>query len=295
VDNNIKKILETLSNQIDSNELTAAVKADNFEGEFAISDDGLSSILSQTKDLLTVDSAVANPIVVKKVNEESYPKHMKTALLKVEAPLKAIYEKLGIEVSSDEFVSDKISEIKDKIEAIEQSSAKGENKEVIDALNKELREARESLENKDSEFEQKLREKEEAFVQKSIRAKFDLKANQYNWADIYSDPDLKRALIEQKWNKINAKAHLKLDENGEILPMQKDMPEKELYLEGGNQVANLQTMLDQEFVNYTKKSAPEKVNKSPEQKTQGKDLSPQEQANLNEFNAQKRKFAESVR
>ena len=53
MDKSVKKILEHLNNQIDSNELTAALTADNFAGEYALSEDGLTAILTQTSELLT--------------------------------------------------------------------------------------------------------------------------------------------------------------------------------------------------------------------------------------------------
>ena len=63
-----------------------------------------------------------------------------------------------------------------------------------------------------------------------------LKANGYTWADNYSDPELKEALLEKKWNKLNAKAHFKLD-GDDIGVFQKDMPDKELY--NGNKLENI--------------------------------------------------------
>ncbi len=92
MDKSITSILEALSNQIDSKELAAALKADNFEGEYALSDDGITSILNQTKGLLSVDSAINNADVIEKISKDLYPKHMKTALAKREEQLKPIFD-----------------------------------------------------------------------------------------------------------------------------------------------------------------------------------------------------------
>jgi hypothetical protein len=271
VDESIKKILGVLNNQIDSVELNAAIKADNFEGEFAISEDGLTAIISQTQELLSIESAVANPSVIERINKDSYPKHMKSALSKVEEKLKPIYDKVGVDYSSAEYLSDLIGEIEAKID---ESASKGDNKGVIESLNKELREAKEALDNKDQEFNTKIQERDAGYLAERIKDKFTLQANQYKWADAYSDLDLKKAILSQKWEKINAKAHLKLSEDGEILLMQKDMPDKELY--NGNKIETFQSLLEPELEPYLKKSDPKKVNKVEASTKDAPELTPRQ-------------------
>ena len=271
MDESIKKILGVLNNQIDSVELNAAIKADNFEGEFAISEDGLTAIISQTQELLSIESAVANPSVIERINKDSYPKHMKSALSKVEEKLKPIYDKVGVDYSSAEYLSDLIGEIEAKID---ESASKGDNKGVIESLNKELREAKEALDNKDQEFNTKIQERDAGYLAERIKDKFTLQANQYKWADAYSDLDLKKAILSQKWEKINAKAHLKLSEDGEILLMQKDMPDKELY--NGNKIETFQSLLEPELEPYLKKSDPKKVNKVEASTKDAPELTPRQ-------------------
>ena len=277
----IKKILGVLNNQIDSTELNAAIKADNFEGEFAISEDGLTAIISQTQELLSVDSAVANPTVIERVNKDSYPKHMKSALSKVEDKLRPLYDKLGIDTSNAEYLSDLIGDIEAKIT---ESASKGDNKEVIESLNNELRLAKEALDIKDEEFNTKILERDASYLAERLYDKFTLTANDYNWADAYSDGDLKKAILSQKWNKLNANAHLKLSDEGDILVMQKDMPEKELY--NGNKIATFQSLLEPELEPYLKKSDAKKVNKTEPSKKDEPELTPKQQQMI----AQKAKF-----
>ena len=267
----IKQILGVLNNQIDSVELNAAIKADNFEGEYAISEDGLNAIISQTQELLSIESAVANPSVIERINKESYPKHMKSALSKVEEKLKPIYDKVGVDYSSAEYLSDLIGEIEAKID---ESASKGDNKGVIESLNKELREAKEALDNKDEEFNSKIQERDAGYLAERIKDKFTLQANQYKWADAYSDLDLKKAILNQKWEKINAKAHLKLSEDGEILLMQKDMPDKELY--NGNKIETFQSLLEPELEPYLKKSDPKKASKVEASTKDAPELTPRQ-------------------
>jgi hypothetical protein len=288
VDKSFIELLKTVGNQIDHAELNAAIKADNFEGEFALSEDGLASAKDQVGKLLTLEAAVNNSTVIEKINKESYPKHMKTALTKVEDQLRPIMDKLGIDLEGAEFISDKIGDIEDKLS---EAMASGDKKEVIEKLNEELRLAREVPTKLEQEFNTKIQEKEESYRVEKLRDKFILKANEFIWADAYADKDLKRALLNQKWDKINAKAHLTLSDEGDIRLMQKDMPEKELY-DGNNKLMTFQSLLEPELEPYLKKSSPEKVTTTVSPKADTKVLNPQEARNLKEQNAQREMYAQ---
>lgn len=285
MDKSYIELLKTVGNQIDNAELNEAIKNNNFDN--ALSEEGLASAKEQVGKLLTLESAVNNPEVIEKINKDSYPKHMKTALTKVETQLKPVMEMLGVDLNGAEFVSDKIGDLEQKIsEAI----ASGDKKEVIEKLNEELRQAREVPNNLQAEFEQKLKEQEDAFRTEKLRDKFILKANEFQWAEAYADKDLKRALLKEKWEKINAKAHLTLSEDGDIRLMQKDMPDKELY--DGNKIMTFQSLLEPELAPYLKKSNPPatetttQVDAKPDKK-----LSAREQRNLAELAAQKKMYA----
>ena len=126
MDNSFIELIKVVGNQIDNDELNKAIKEDKFEGEFALSEDGLTLAKKQVSELLTIDSAVANPLVIEKINKDSYPKHMKTALSKVELPLKELMDNLGVDYSDAEFISDKIGDLKEKIaEAASKGDSKG--------------------------------------------------------------------------------------------------------------------------------------------------------------------------
>lgn len=283
MDKVVKDILETLNNQINSNELSAALKAESFEGEYALSDTGLLNIVSQTKELFTLESAVNNPSVIERINKDSYPKHMKTIMNKFEDKLKPVMDKLGIDYTEAEFISDKIGDIEEKIN---QAAAKGDNKEVIEALQKELRELHSANESREEEFNNKIQENEQSYIAKSIKDKFILTANNYTWAEAYSDHDLKGALLDKKWDKINAIATLKLSDTGEIKVYQKDSPELELY--EGNKIQTFQSLLEPEINAYLKKSSPEKVTKAETTPTSDR---PEMSAKKAQMIAQRQKFA----
>ncbi|MFY0654983.1 MAG: hypothetical protein JXQ96_23330 [Cyclobacteriaceae bacterium] len=282
MDNSFIELIKVIGNQIDNDELTKAIKEDKFDGEFALSEDGLNLAKKQVSQLLTIESAVANPTVVEMITKDTWMKHKKTALTQVEEKLKPIYDKMGIDYSDAEFISDKIGDIEEKLsEAI----SKGDNKSVVDSLNKELREAKESLESREQEIENKINEVRNEYAARDLRREYELKANDYQWADVYSNPDLKKAILNQKWEKLNAKAHLKLSEDGNIQVMQKDMPDKELY--EGNKIMTFQSLLEPEISDFLKKSSPEKKTKSNEQnQVVQDDLTPKQK----EMIAQKEKF-----
>ena len=281
MDNSFIELIKSIGNQIDNDELTKAIKEDKFDGEFALSEDGLNLAKKQVSELLTLDSAVDNPAVIERINKDSYPKHMKTALSKVEEQLKPIMSKLGIELDGAEFISDKIGDIESKLS---EALSSGDSKGVIESLNKELRQAKEALEGSEQDLESKINEVRSEYAAKELFNTYKLKANNYQWADVYTDPDLKEAILNQKWEKIKAKAHLKLD-GGEIVPMQKDMPDKELY--DGNKIMTFQSLLEPEIQGFLKKSDPPKaVRKEGQREEAPNDLTPKQR----EMIAQKAKF-----
>ena len=179
---------------------------------------------------------------------------MKSALSKVESNLKPILDKLGIDYSQREFISDAIQDIEPKIS--EMSS--GDNKGLIESLNEDIRNSKDALTKQADEFQQQLKQRDEDILADKIRGIYKSKATEKQWAEAYSMPDVKTAILGQVWNKINAKATLKLSDTGEISVMQKEFPDKELY--DGNKVQTFQSLLEPEFEAYLKKSAPENVN-----------------------------------
>ena len=283
MDKSVKTILEALNNQIDSNELAAALKADNFEGEYALSEDGVNAILSQTKGLLSVQSAINNPDIIERVSKDLYPKHMKTFMTKFEDKLKPVLDKLGIDYSHKEYISDAIQDIEPKLA---QLSAGGDNKDLINSLNEDLRQAKEALIKREEDFQNELKQRDERLLAEKIQQIYKSKATEKPWAEAYSIPDVKDAILDKVWNKVVSKAHLKLTETGDIVPMQKEFPDKELY--DGNKVLTFQSLLEPEFEPFLKKSTPENVNTTgtkPEKQYSEKEL-----ARIAEFKRQKEQF-----
>lgn len=282
MDKAIKTILETLNNQIDSNELTTSLKADKFEGEYALSEDGITSIIDQTKGLLSVESAINNADIIEKISKDLYPKHMKSALIKVEENLKPVLDKLGIDYSNLEFVSDAIKDIGPKLGEL----TSGDKQELIDSLNEDLRVSKEALTTQGTEFEDQLKKRDNDILKDKLHTIYKSKATEKQWADAYNIPDVKDAILNQVWSKINAKAFLKLTDNGEIVPMQKEFNDKELY--DGNKVATFQSLLEPELDAYLKKSEPVKIIENGG----GQQLSEKDKAGIAEYERRKKAAAQ---
>ena len=288
MDKTFIELLKTVGNQIDHAELNAAIKADNFEGEYALSEDGLTSAKEQVGKLLTLESAINNPTVIESINKEYYPQHVKTAYKKFDSTLLPLLNKLGIDHTKYEFISESIADIEEALEKAKEGGG-SDNKDLIDSLKADLLKANESLQGKDEEFNIKMNEKDASYELEKLKDQFFLKANEFTWADAYADKDLKRALLNQKWDKINANAHLKLDD-GEIIVRQKDMPDKEIY-DDGNKIITFQSMLEPELEPYLKKSNPDKVRTEQTKEKPVKELSAQEAKNLAELARQRNMYA----
>lgn len=286
MDKGVKEILKTLSIQIDNSDLSSAIAADNFE----LSEEAIEDIVGKTKSLLTKEGAKHDKDIAEYYANDLYPKHKKSATSYIEQQLKPILDKLGVDYTKNEYISDAIPDLANKIEDIYSGKVNGKQNDLVESLKKDLEEANKQLQEKDSEFTKKLEETESAFKTQSLKKEFILKANNYTWADVYNDPDIKDSILEKKWNELNAKAHLTLSDDGEIQVFQKDMPDKELY--EGNTKLTFQNLLEPGIEKYLKKSSP-----SSEAKKEVKDesLTPQQKANREAIMAARKKFQESER
>jgi len=243
-----KKALECLDNQIDSSELSKAIKEDKFDGEFALSEDGLKDLKTKVAELLTIESAVANQTVIERVNKDSYPKHMKTALTKVEEKLKPLMDKFGVDYS-DGYASDKLEELGEAIEA----QSKGDEGSVkLLESQKETREVKLELKQKVADHVEEIRQLNTDNDMTALRSVFNYKVTDQKWADVYNIPDVKESIINSKWDKLLSNAVPKLDK-GEILLFQRDNPELRIFGDD-NKELSFQSWRETEFSDIIKKS-----------------------------------------
>ena len=270
-----KKLLIALNDQINLSELQTAVKEDKWSGEFDLTDEGFESASSQLKGLLSLDAAKNNKDLAEYFAKDLYPKHKKSATQAIEEKLIRLYDKFGVDYSKYNYPSEAIEELEEKVD---QTASSGDSKKLIDSLKADLQMEKDSNAKLSEEAENRIKEMESNYAQKELYKTYQLKANQYPWADAYSDPELRSALLKSKWEKLNAKAQMKLSDEGEILLFQKDMPDKELY--NGNKIETFQTLLEPELEPFLKKSTPEKANATKEPKKEAPELTAKQQAML---------------
>lgn len=284
-----KKILIALNNQIDSKELAQAVKEDKWEGEFEPSDDGILNIIEQTTSLYSFDSAVNNPKVIEQIRQEIYPDIKAKSLSWVEKQLKPVYDKLGIEYKDLEYLSDGLKELDGAIDGLMTGSHSDEERKLVESLKKDKENLSNTLSLKEDEFknelEAKISELKNEYSQKELWRTYKEEATSKPWADVYSDPELRDAILEKKFHKITAKANLKISEDGKIQVFQKDMPDKELY--EGTKKVEFHDLLTPEIDPYLKKSDPVKpVERNPLITSKSEELTANQRAMI----AQRAKF-----
>lgn len=275
---NWKEVLIALNNAVESKELQSAVKAGNFSGEFEPSEEGVKAIKEQINKLYSYDSAISNPDIIEAINKDNYPRHKKTAMKFVEDKLKPIFEKLGVDLSDKEYVSDGLHDLDDKIESLltaKSGKTDEETKNLIASYKKDIEEANKLLSLSKENNEKEISELKGQYETKELRTAYKLKANEYKWADAYTDSEVREAILDKKWDKLTAKANLKLSENGEILVFQKDIPDKELY--EGTKKVTFQSMFEPEINTFLKKSEPQtKPNNSIPSNGKTEELSPKQ-------------------
>ena len=255
-----KEILIQLNDLVESKELKAAVKAGNFSGEFEPSKEGIDVIKEQLGKLYNYDSAVSNPEIIEAINKDNYPKHKKTAMKFVEDKLKPIFAKLDIDLSDKEYVADGLHDLDDRIEGLlskKTGKSDDETQKLINSYKEDIKKANELLSLKDSEWNEKYTARENEYSTKELRNAYKLKAKEYKWADAYADTEIQDAILDKKWDKITAKAHLKLSDDGNLMVFQKDMPDKEIY--EGTKKVTFQTLFEPEIDSFLKKSNPQPV------------------------------------
>jgi len=249
------KILKIVNSLIDSNELTQAIKAEKFDGEYALSEDGIEAIKSQLSGLMTREAALRDKKVRDEIASELYPVQRKTALKKVESQLKEAYEVLGIDYSDVEFISDKADLIPEAIKSMKiADKGKVDNKELIESLKAERLKLAQEKDAIEASWVEKFNEQEKSYKEKFLKDKFLLKATSKPFITAYEEDRVKKGILNDIYDELNSQAHLTLSESGEIQLFEKDFPDKELLI--GNKKAEFQNLLDEKLERYLQKSKP---------------------------------------
>lgn len=248
------KLLEEYSKVIDSNELSQAVKAKSFVGEYALSEEAVESIVKQTAGLMTIEGAIRNKDIKETLAKELKVLHKKSFLSKVEEDLKPAYEALGIDYSDTEFLSDKAGEIAERIKALKAKGSSVDNKELLASLENDKKELSLQIKEAKEEGQRQAIEIRSEFENKELRREFDKQATRKTWLTAFSDvEDMRDSYLDKKWNKLLAIAKPKMDgQNVKLFHI--DQPDKEYY--EGNTKVELSNFIDREFDEVYQKSRP---------------------------------------
>jgi hypothetical protein len=285
-----KELLKELSKRLNSNALSAAVGASNLS-DVKFDDASWGEITGQLNGLLTKDAALADKEILESVKKSIFPQHKKTILEEFEGKLKPLASKFGINVTganANEMFDVFAGEIEKKVT--------GQNPDA-DNLVKSLKADKEALASKLVEFESNYVPKSELdkiqsdFRSKQLQKEFFLKTNSHQLADVYNDPRIKKALINDIYNEITSTARLDFneDESG-IRVLQKDL-DKELYV--NNKPVKFDDLISEKLQPYLKKSEPAKPTKTAQSNKQIEPIN--HKPNVSAFAAQKAKYLESMK
>jgi len=285
-----KELLKELSKRLNSNALSAAVGASNLS-DVKFDDASWGEITGQLNGLLTKDAALADKEILESVKKSIFPQHKKTILEEFEGKLKPLASKFGINVTganANEMFDVFAGEIEKKVT--------GQNPDA-DNLVKSLKADKEALASKLLEFESNYVPKSEldnaqsAFKAKQLQKEFFLKTNSHQLADVYNDPRIKKALINDIYNEITSTARLDFDEDESgIRVLQKDL-DKELYV--NNKPVKFDDLIFEKLQPYLKKSDPAKPTKTTQSSKQIEAIN--HKPNVSAFAAQKAKYLESMK
>jgi len=259
----VKDILKLLSAQITSNELSTIAGASNLE-EVEVTDDGYKEIKEQVSSLMTLEAATHNPEVEKEILKIKEPEIKNQTLFSVEKRLKAFAKIVGFDLEDKEKAHEILDIFDLKVKDLLSKGADEDTLKLIAAQKDEITDLNNQVLNTQKEGDEKLEVQKIESSQRELKSQFMLQAKSRNWADAYKGDEFNGIVLEKVWNTVNSKATL-TKKDGVIVPMQKDNPEKELFI--GNKKVTFQDLIDPEFEPYLKKSDPGGTGQGEETKT----------------------------
>jgi len=247
----VKDIIKLFASQVTSNGLSTIAAASDLK-DVKIEDDDYAEIKTAVTGLLTVESAVNNSDVEKEILDAKTPEIKAKILHAYEKRLINLAKVTGIDLGGAEKAWDMLDIFDKEIESKLGSNANEDATKLIESLKGDKDQLNQDILKQKSDHENNIQEQEEKFIQNDIKNKFELQAKSYEW-DSHLDDNARTAITAQNWGKVNNKAKLKILE-GDIVPMNKDNPDKELYI--GNKKQTFQDINDPLFEPYLKKSDP---------------------------------------
>ena len=219
-------VAKLLSGQINSNELSASVGASD-PLSVQISDEEFEKIQDQVKGLMTMDSAINSPEVAKAIKpklindlgSELRGEAKKSIYETIEGKFTELGNDLGLDLSGK-----KLDEQLGMIKAAKTKEGSSKTAQDYEKLNQDFLKFKEQAE---QEKENLIKEHKNS----QINAKLMAKMSSVPLAKAYQDPVIKNSLMEGVLKQVRSKAHLDLDETGEIKLFNPDNKDMELFVE----------------------------------------------------------------
>lgn len=237
----LKQFIEAVNKIIQDDELTAIAGASNI-AEAELTDEGLTRINEKLGGFLTKESAMNNVEIRDALKKEFYPLHKKTFLGNIDNHLS---ENVSVLFGDDKVTElDSIESTEDKIKrVIEWTKVLKKSKSNDEDLKKSLQTYQDKLEQSQKLHETALSEKDKEIVslknghnQALVKSEFNRLTNSYELAEAYKLDGVKKAILDNIYTEINAKATLKLHpELGSISLYEKSDANVELY-EGSKRI-----------------------------------------------------------
>ena len=213
-------ILKVVSNQINNNEVSAALGASE-PWMIDISDEEFNSATSQIKGMMTLDSAVNNVEVANAIKpkvradiESELKRELKSSMYgNLESKIEKLGDKLGIDLKG--------KKLDDQVDALSKISL-GQSSQDLEKIHNDFAKYKE-----DSEM--KIKEEQGKFLDFKINTTLQNKMASIPLAKPYQDERIKNSLYSDVIREVRSKAVVKVDDNGRVALFNPENPEMKLF------------------------------------------------------------------
>ena len=255
----IKDFLKTLNEILKIPEIDGWVAAENLM-DVEISDS--EAVEEAVKGLLTFDAAKNNNKLKAHFKEQIYNAAKGEMLGVVDSQIvnttrDLFGDEAANEIEAIEFTKDKIKKFSELSFDDRGNNADDKSKKTIESLRKQLEKNQQTYEHKLDEKEGQIKKLTTGYEGKLVNSEIKRRINSKQFAEKYSEEDLKDVLSQTAINRITKEATIKLNNEGEAVVYNPEDPEMELYMDGKK--ATLDNLIDKHIGKYLAKSEPKRT------------------------------------
>ena len=257
----LKELFEKIGKSINSDELIDLAN-NNTLAELKLDDELVTSIETKFNDSrgLSIDAAKNNPDLEAHFKNKLRPTIKGEILGNLDTDILQNAKKLfgddaAKSISELERTGEKLAKFASLAEDMVKSSAKdGKLKEVNEALQKQMGELSKEWEKKLTDKEKEIKKIQTGFTQTLIDTELNKELSTYKLGEDYEKDFVKKALFADLKEKINKKAKLVRDENGQIIPKNPENVEMNLFIES-KEIKTLKELIEPEIKPFLKKTS----------------------------------------